>query len=39
MFTVDEILPESFLAQIKKKKFLVMTHVELGGGLAPTPPN
>ncbi len=31
-FAVDEILLESFLAHFKKKKFLVMTHVEFGGG-------
>ncbi len=35
-FAFDEILPESFSAHFKKKKILVMTNVELGGGLPPT---
>ncbi len=38
MFAVDEILPESFLALFKKIYFLVMTHVELGGGEGPPNP-
>ena len=38
MFAVDEILPESFLALFKKIYFLVMTHVELGGGEGPPTP-